>query len=147
MFDLVMGFFAGEGWAVKPTKDHRTIHMNYQGDNGVWGCTMLLREEDYLCLFYSRSPLIASAAQMQLAAEFVLRANCGLPVGNFEIDLDDGTMLFKTSIDVEGQGLSLPLVRQLVVANVTMMDRYLPGIKALIEDNASAKAALAMVEG
>lgn len=42
---------------------------------------------------------------------------------------------FKTSIDVEGAFLISELIEGVVYANVTMMDEYLPGILAVIENN------------
>jgi hypothetical protein len=53
-------------------------------------------------------------------------------IGNFEMDFEDGEVRFRTSIDFEGQGLSYALVSNHVYPNVWMMDRYLPGLFAIV---------------
>ena len=50
------------------------------------------------------------------------------------------------SIDVEGDNLSFELIKQMVYANVMMMDEYLPGIMAVIEGKAEVKEAISLVE-
>jgi len=74
------------------------------------------------------------------------RANSGTIVGNFELDFAEGEIRYKTSIDVEGDRLSSALIKQMVYANVTMMDRYLPGIMSVIYSNVSPSDAIAQIE-
>jgi hypothetical protein len=78
-------------------------------------------------------------------AEFLTRANFGLTIGNFEMDFSDGELHYKTAIDVTGDRLSLPLVENLVQANLVIMDKYLPGIVAVIGGE-HPEAAVANVE-
>ncbi len=49
-------------------------------------------------------------------AEFITRANYGVIIGNFELDYEDGTVRFKTSVDFEGLQLAPALVRNVVRA-------------------------------
>jgi len=79
-------------------------------------------------------------------AEFLTRANYGLVVGNFELDFTDGEIRYKTSIDVEGDCLSKALVRAIVYTNIIMMDKYMPGIMALLYANVSPVQAIARAE-
>ena len=46
--------------------------------------------------------------------EFITRANFGIIFGNFEIDLEDGTVRYKTSIDFQDDELSYALVRNVI---------------------------------
>ncbi|MGB5709470.1 MAG: YbjN domain-containing protein, partial [Waterburya sp.] len=80
-------------------------------------------------------------------AEFLTRANYGITIGNFEMDFDSGEIHYKTSIDVGEDRLSTALVQQLVYANVTIADRYLPGIMAVIYGKVSPAEAIAQIEG
>ena len=79
-------------------------------------------------------------------ATYLTLANYGLLVGNFEMNLDDGELRYKTSLDFEGlDELPLQLVRNLVAANVRTMERYLPGLAAVAE-GADPRAAVTAVE-
>jgi hypothetical protein len=75
------------------------------------------------------------------------RANSGMIIGNFELDFADGEIRYKTSIDVKGDFLSFELIKQLVYANVMMMDEYLPGIMSVIDSDVEPKDAIAQIEG
>ena len=74
------------------------------------------------------------------------RANYGLHIGNFELDMGDGEVRFKTSIDTESTALSFELVRNVVYANVMQMDRYLPGLMAVLGGQATPADAIDQVE-
>ena len=76
-------------------------------------------------------------------AHFLTLTNYGLIIGNFELDLSDCEIRYKTSIDVEGDRLTPALIKRLVYTNVTMMDQYLPGI---LEQGVTPKAAICLVE-
>jgi hypothetical protein len=67
-------------------------------------------------------------------------------IGNFELDLVDGEIRFKTSNDVKNDRLSSALFQPLVYTNVVMMDRYLPGIMAVIYGGVSPENAIAQIE-
>lgn len=67
-------------------------------------------------------------------------------LGNFELDFSDGEIRYKTSIDVEGDRLTPALVQNLVYTNVMMMDQYLPGITAVLEQGLSPAEAIHWVE-
>lgn len=83
----------------------------------------------------------------QAVAEFVARANYGLPIGNLELDFSDGELRFKTSVDVEGGKLTRKMVENLVVINLQTMDRYAAGAMRVAYDNARPGDAIAAVEG
>jgi hypothetical protein len=67
----------------------------------------------------------------------------GKRVEHFELDFAEGEVAYKTSIDVEGSTLTFPQMKRLVDTNVAMMDQYLPGIKAVIQGDASPEEAIA----
>ncbi|MCO4744574.1 MAG: YbjN domain-containing protein [Proteobacteria bacterium] len=80
-------------------------------------------------------------------AEYVSRANYGLPIGNFEIDVTDGELRFKTSMDLEGGVLTAKMAENLLVLNLQTMDRYTPGALKVAFDNGKPAAIIAEIEG
>ena len=75
-------------------------------------------------------------------AEFITRANLGLVIGNFELDLEGGELSYKTSVDVEGGTLAPTMIKNMVYINVLMMDRHIPGLNKVIYGDASPADAL-----
>jgi hypothetical protein len=147
ILDAMVAFFEEDDWSFGQLEEEPVLALGFQGENGQWTCYAQAREEGEQFLFYSVCPVNAPEDKRLVMAEFLTRANYGLYIGNFELDLDDGEIRYKTSIDVEGDRLSTALVRQLVYANVFTMDHYLPGIMRVIYGDASPAEAIAQVVG
>lgn len=145
--EAVFGFFDEVGWSLQQVEEQPLWQAAFRGDNASWTCLAQVREEQAQFLFFSICPVNAPVERRLAVAEFVARANHGLYIGNFELDMADGEIRYKTSIDVSGDRLSPALVAPLVYANVLMMDRYLPGIMSVIYGDASPAEAVAKVEG
>jgi Putative bacterial sensory transduction regulator len=69
-------------------------------------------------------------------AEWAARANRGLPMVNFEVDLDQGGVWFTTSIDVEDE-LWNALLENLIAANFITTDRYLGTLRRWLDGEMS----------
>ncbi|HEY9830575.1 MAG TPA: YbjN domain-containing protein [Stenomitos sp.] len=142
----IVSFFTKDDWPYSKIKGESVLVTAFQGENGKWNCSAKVREEQEQFVFYSICPINAPENKRLAMAEFLTRANSGMIIGNFELDFSDGEIRYKTSIDVQGDFLSFELIKQLVYANVTMMDEYLPGIKSVIEGDVSPEDAIAQIE-
>jgi hypothetical protein len=142
ILEEIVSFFTKDDWPYTKIKGEPVLLTAFQGENGKWNCSAKVREEQEQFVFYSICPVNAPDSKRQAVAEFITRANSGMIIGNFELDFADGEIRYKTSIDVQGDFLSFELIKQLVYANVTMMDEYLPGIKSVIESDVEPKDAI-----
>ncbi|MBR8835460.1 MAG: YbjN domain-containing protein [Stigonema ocellatum SAG 48.90 = DSM 106950] len=146
IFEEMVNFFKADDWPIVQIPGQPALQMAFQGENGKWTCYARTRVEQQQFVFYSICPVNAPEDKQLDIAEYLTRANCGMMIGNFELDFADGEISYKTSIDVEGDRLSSALIRRLVYANVTMMDQYLPGIMSVIYGNVSPEDAIARIE-
>jgi hypothetical protein len=144
--EAAIRFFNEENWPYMPIESEPILRVPFRGEHGQWMCYSQAREEQQQFVFYSVCPAAVPDARRADMAEFITRANYGLILGNFEMDFGDGELRYKTSIDVEGDELTTPLIRSLVYANVAMMDQYLPGILAVLYGGAAPADAIAQVE-
>ena len=78
--------------------------------------------------------------------EYLTRANWGLVIGNFELDYADGEIRFKTSVQLNEGELHAGLLHPLVYGNLDTMDRYLPGLHAVIALQQTPAEAIRAVE-
>jgi hypothetical protein len=147
ILDTAISFFQQDEWSFTQLEDQPILRLGFQGENGQWSCYAQAREEHAQLLFYSVCPVNVPEDRRMAVAEFLTWANYGLFIGNFELDMTDGEIRYKTSIDVEGDRLSPALVKPLVYTNVMMMDRYLPGIMSVIYGNVAPAEAVAKAEG
>jgi hypothetical protein len=147
LLSQIITFFTEDDWSFTKLQGEPALRMAFQGKNGEWACYARAREEQQQFVFYSICPITAPEDNRQAIAEFLTRANYGMTIGNFELDYTDGEIRYKTSIDVEGDKLTPALIKNLVYTNVTMMDEYLPGIRAVIEQTMPPIDAIQMTEG
>ncbi len=147
MLEVVTAFFEADKWPHSQMEDRPVLRTGFRGDNAEWPCYAQVREDLYRFLFYSVLSLKVPEQKRVAMAEFLTRANYGLHIGNFELDFRDGEIRYKTSIDVEGDELTTSLVKQLVYANVSTMDRYFPGIGKVLYADMAPEDAIISVEG
>lgn len=146
--DPVIEYLESEGWPFEEVagEPEPVLRTGFQGRNGTWLCYCHARPTHKQLLFYSSLTERAPESSRMAVAEFLTRANWGLMIGNFELDLRDGQVRFKTSIQLEETPLAVDMVRMLVLNNVVVMDRYLPGLQTVMLGDATPEAAIAAVE-
>jgi hypothetical protein len=140
MLDTVRTFFTQQKWAFDEAKERPILRMGFAGENGRWVCYAHVQEEDHRLIFYSVYEGSVPPSRRAAVAELFSRLNFIITVGDFELDFDDGNARCRTSIDVEGEKLSPPLVKNTVMANVAAMDMFLPALKGVIEGQEPAAA-------
>lgn len=146
VLEALASFFTDDDWRYTQVTDATILRMSFSGTNGNWQCYAQAREEQEQIVFYSVAPINAPESHRPAIAEFLTRANYGMILGNFEMDYTDGEVRYKTSIDVEDVAITHDLVRPLVYANIAMMDKYLPGILAVVYGGKSPADAVRDIE-
>ena len=129
-----------------PDEDGAIVFRYADEDERSWGCMAIADEDCEQLMFYSVWPEPVPEPRRAAVMEFVTRANYGLPVGNFELDLEDGEVRMKTSLDLEGVELSGSLCGNLVDTNLAAMGRYLEGLLAVVAGEATPAEAIDAVE-
>jgi hypothetical protein len=143
---VVMDFLDAEDWPYRQVGDRAILQTAFQGENGAWLCYANCRSEFGQMLFYSIAPQRAPEAARPAVAEYLMRANWGLMIGNFEMDYHDGEVRCKTSLQLENTALTVDLLRPLVFDNVVVMDKYLPGLLAVMAGTTTPAEAIAAAE-
>lgn len=141
--EVVAAYLAARDWPSE--EDDGVFAMPVAGEAGAWVAYLDPLDDQQQLLVYSVPDVDVPRARLADVALYLTRANFGLAIGNFEMDLDSGDIRFKTSVDVEGGVLTEAMVDHLVLANVVTTDRYLPGLRAVAQ-GADPAGAVAEVE-
>ncbi len=148
---LPMLVVAGEcleahGWTYEELDDDTALGWRMSAPEGSWSSFAVARESERRFAVYSSlddriaEPLRADAAQL------VARVNWGLPLGNWELDLDDGALRFKTSVELGGEPLSLATAARVIERNLAVTAAYVGAFSAFAARQATAREALALAE-
>lgn len=146
IFDAMVDFFQEDEWDFDQVGRNPELLMGYEGDNGEWRCIAQARDDENQFVFYSVLEEVVPEDKLPLAAEYLLRAGYGLVMGAFELGFDDGEVRFRTGIDVDGGELTKEMIKNIVYFNLYTTDRYLPGLRQVLEEDASPADAVAAVE-
>lgn len=129
------------GWEFKRVEDFPVLSVAVEIPNGIVDVYTHAHADKARLLVYLRPQgLQIETRQLPMMAEFLTRANYGLPLGNFELDMNDGELNFKNSIDVTGGTLTSAMVKTLVVFGVESTNRYLPGMRAVLQGTSPHEA-------
>lgn len=149
IFDGIRSFlrthFEAEDLEREGDDDMISFRLEDEGGN-EWGCLALADEQSEQAIFYSVVLETTPPEHRPEVMKFVTLANYGMQVGNFELDLEDGEVRFKTSIDVEGVDLGEGLLRNMVELNILMMGLYYDGLVAVMRGGMTAEEAIAEIE-
>lgn len=146
LMDVVLRFFQEDQWNYQIVPNKSTARAGYRGERGTWVCHAKVDQENKRFLFYSLMGLNIPSEYRLAVAEYLTRVNQLLPVGNFEMNFDNGEIRFKTSLETPENDLSVAMVRAMAYSNVHSMDHYFPGVLSVVHGGLSPEAALARVE-
>ena len=146
IFDAMVDFFQEDEWDFDQVGRAPELIMGYAGDNGEWHCFAQARDEEHQFIFYSILDDTIPPEKQPQAAEYLARATYGLVMGAFELNYDDGEVRFRTGIDVDGGELNKDMIKNIVYFNLYTMDRYVAGLKQVVEEGLAPADVVAQVE-
>jgi hypothetical protein len=146
LIDSVIDFFRVDDWPITVLEPGAVLHTVFRGEHGEWNCFVLVRDEFRQLAFYSVCPITVPVSHRPAVAEFLMRLNYDLHLGNFELNFDSGEVRYRTSLNIAECDFSPELLRPIIYTNVLMMDQNLPGIMSVSYGQVSPVEALAAVE-
>jgi hypothetical protein len=149
IFEAVIKCFEEERWKylwVKTAGETR-LFTQIPRKNGDFLCMSRIREEKHELVFYIYYQGNVPASKRQEAATFFTQVNDGLTIGNFEMNLENGEVRFRTGVAVIDRALTSAEIDHLVLSGLATAEHYLPGFIAIIRTDKPAKGAQALVAG
>jgi hypothetical protein len=146
MMDVVLEFFESAQWNVQKIPNKPVVRAGYRGERGTWVCYARVDENEQRFLFHSLMGLNIPPQYRAAVTEYLMRVNCTLPLGSFDIDIDTGEVRFKHGVEAPEGQLSVAMVRAVANACIRAMDMYFPGVVAVVHGGLSPEAAIARVE-
>ena len=147
ILETVEQWLQKDEWSFEPHPEKPIIRTSVQGASVSFRMYFQAREDQEQLMVYTIGPNLVPEAQRAEVMEYLTRANYGLIIGNFEMDLSDGEVRYKVSVDVEGSKLVPLMVKNMIGASVSMMDRYYPGALGIAFGGKKAAEAIKEAEG
>ncbi len=146
LISAVKSFLDHEQWRYDVKDDH-TLLTGFNGKNGQFRGSVSADKQDRLVLFYFVCPYNIPESKHMEMADFLCRANYGMIINNFEIDLRDGEVRIKAVLVCVDGKPDMETLRTILRVTVTVMDRYFVGINGIVYGGMSAVKAIELCEG
>jgi hypothetical protein len=141
--DAVVQYLAGHRWPYEDHGHYLAVPVPMNEARGPLLAYFVVDEDDELLLVHTPVPAEIAADRRAAVALYLTRANYGLPIGNFEMDLDSGELRYKASVDVSGTEINDAVIDHLFLASVTALEHYAGGARAVADGGDPAEWAAA----
>jgi len=145
-FETIVSFFERDGWKFRRLPGHEALEMGVAGESGSYRLVVVIDGDRNVVRFLTFLEGKVPEPRRREVMEYLTRANYGLLLGNFELDVADGEVRFKCSADIEHTGFSYEQYQSMLYVSVAMMDRYFPGLQKVVQGSSDAAAAIAEAE-
>lgn len=108
-------------------------------------CIIDIRIPNQIVAVFVICPVNIPESGRKRLAEFLTMANYGLILGSFEMDMDDGELRYKSSFLYNNKEESEEEFSQHLFNALYMMDRFFPGIMAVLFAGLEPKVAISQI--
>ena len=132
-FNALVGHFESNGLNFNSDQEDKVVFFTMCGDAAVYTCRFRITHDDDVLQIDLAMPVLARQPKVcNQVLELVARANRGLPVGRFDLDLSDGQVTFHIGHAIGSSGLQDEDVRRLFSTAMATVDRYFPALMRLM---------------
>jgi hypothetical protein len=131
------------GWEPEETDNEGVLRVDFSGDKIPINEAFADVRIDYeRFLYYLNFRDRAAAKYRHETMDFITRVNFDLVIGNFELNLDNGLVRFKSSIDFTAAELTEPLIRDAIKSSMDAVEQYAEAMVDVMRGKKDAVQAL-----
>ena len=107
-YEKLVGHFEERELRYAAQEERQTVTADFRGEVGTFRVLARVDETEGLFQVFGYLPVRIPEGARPAVAEAITRANFGLKIGKFEMDMDDGEVLFQAAQVFVGHGSSHP---------------------------------------
>lgn len=121
--------------------------MRVRQPRATYDVILMASEETRLVSCYVTHSVLFPAPRRGALAEAITRANWTFGMGSFDLDVDEGTLRFRTAIDVEGGALVPTMLNNMIGTSLYTMERFHEAFMRVAWGGVEGREAVAEVLG
>lgn len=130
--DIVRDFLDEKGYHYEYDAEHSVLRLGFNLKCKLKDVRVFMHIRDTAYSVLTLCPLNADKDNPVEMMKYLTMANYGLVNGNFEMDLNDGEIRYKTYVDADGlETIPEVIIDWSLCVGIAMMDRFGDGIAAL----------------
>jgi hypothetical protein len=128
-FDVLVNHFESKDFRFHADPESQAVQFFISGDCAVYNCRLQLTHDSDLIQVRLHYPVSARDLKIRaLVAEALARANHGMSIGNFDIDMDSGEISYHLGQVIGVQGLNDEIIGKVFSTVISTADRYFPAV-------------------
>ena len=132
LFRLLCKVLSDNGWDYVYNEKNEIVRLEIRGVNTTFYSFLIVDEEQESLLCNTHIKQRIPPAKHLEVCELMNRINYELANGNFEMDLEDGEIRFRTFLDLANAEPSKEQILNLIWNGVQSFDTYYPGLMKLV---------------
>ncbi len=150
LFQSIIGFMTEAGQHFESEPEGGLIVAQMGGELGTWHTYIQITDDsdDRRVVIHANLPARIPESTRLKVSELLTRINYDLVLGNFELGLDDGELLFKTAIDLADGQLTQAMFERMYQLNCRGMNEFygqiwsvaFGGVAATLEEEQATNA-------
>ena len=126
LFDQIVSFMDDADRHYDSDAEGGLIVAQISGDDGRWSVYVQITDDEDArrVVIHGRLPARIPESNRVKSAEMLARVNYELIVGNFELNLEDGEVMFKTTLDLADGQLTQEMFERAYQLNAQCVNEY-----------------------
>ena len=120
MLEKVTEYLESRNWVY--TQKNNIFTISLEGINGIFHCVLRPREDISFLSFVSFFGTNCPFDKRNEVAALLTHLNSNLLYGNFEMNLENGEIKFRTGLYYEGMELNNTIIENIIIRNIYSMD-------------------------
>ena len=146
-FRALLDHCEDKGLKFRANQKKKRIKLTLCRRHALYNCNLQITHKDSVFQIHLNYPVLAKDKKMRpAAAEFVARANFGMVIGNFEMDMRDGEVRYHVGHVIADGHLDDDTIGHLISTALFTADRYFPSFMQLLFGGYTAEDAVFLAE-
>lgn len=131
-FNQIVDFFNANTLNCEVSNPNTNITFQYSSPPYVWYAGVKIKEEFKQVILRSQCPYKVQADKRDEMCKKLTDINYDLPIGNFEMNQENGLIFFKTYLEAGSAQVTTEMLKLLLEANVYTLTKYIPEIEQIV---------------
>jgi hypothetical protein len=123
--NTILDYFTEQDWDHRFYPEDGSVDASYTGEHGTWQCRAIWDMQAEIFCFYSFLPTVVPIERRWAMMELITRLNMGQRYGDFELDLNTGSLALRTYILCHELHLENNTINDAISGNLALMDDHL----------------------
>ena len=138
----IIAFLVEEGWPFYHTDSPRHLVIPLPETESCSKFIVEAREDLGQALVFAMARTPVPDGKRHSVDFYIGRVNARCAIGSFDFDVHEGLLAYRTGIEVGAAALTTDLIRPLFAHGLFAMEKYIPGILAIMNESATPGQAL-----